>query len=109
MKLLVAGSRNIENFDLSNYVPEDTDIIITGGARGIDTIAEKYADDHKISKIVLRPQYNLYKRGAPLKRNEQMVDIADEVLVIWDGRSKGTQYTIKYADKKSKKVRLIRV
>ena len=109
MKLLVIGSRSIKDFDLSKYIRSDTDIIITGGAKGIDTIAERYADEHKISKIVLRPQCHLYKRGAPLKRNEKMVDIADEILVIWDGVSKGSQYTIKYANKKNKNVMLIRV
>ena len=49
MKLLVAGSRSIKEFDLSPYIPDDVDEIISGGANGIDAIAEKYADDHRIS------------------------------------------------------------
>lgn len=69
MKLLVAGSRSIKNIDLTKYITGDIELIITGGAKGIDEIAEKYADDHKLSKLVLRPQYQIYKRGAPLKRN----------------------------------------
>ena len=39
MKLLIAGSRSIEAFDLTEYVPSDVDLIITGGANGIDKIA----------------------------------------------------------------------
>ena len=66
MKLLIVGSRNIKSFDLSEYIPMNTDIIISGGAKGIDLIAEKYADDHKISKLILRPRYDLYKKRAPL-------------------------------------------
>ncbi|MBQ8497220.1 MAG: hypothetical protein IJ489_07205 [Clostridia bacterium] len=102
MKLLIIGSRSIETFDLSDYVTKDTELIITGGASGMDSLAEKFADQHKISKLVLRPQYHIYKKAAPLKRNEKMVDLADEILVIWDGKSKGTEYTIKYAQKRNK-------
>lgn len=40
MKLLVAGSREIEDFDISAYVSEDIDTILSGGAKGVDTIAE---------------------------------------------------------------------
>lgn len=107
MKLLIAGSRSITDFDLSPYIPSDVELIISGGADGVDTIAEKYSDKHKISKLILRPNYSRYKRSAPLKRNEEMVDIADSVLVIWDERSKGTLHTIRYAQKKEKNLQLI--
>ena len=107
MKLLIAGSRSISDFDLTEYIPDDTELIISGGAQGVDTIAEKYADKHKISKLILYPNYSLYGRAAPIKRNEIMVDLADSVLVIWDGKSKGAQYTAKYAEKNGKKTVLI--
>ena len=107
MKLLIVGSRSITDFDLSPYIPEDVDTVISGGAGGIDSLAEQYADLHRLSKYIIRPRYDLYGRAAPLKRNERMVDIADSVLVIWDGNSKGTQYTLKYAKKKNKPITLI--
>lgn len=104
MKLLIVGSRSINEFDLAPYVPEGVELIISGGACGIDSIAEKYADDHRISKLILRPKYELYGRVAPLKRNEQLVDVCDTVLAVWNGQSKGTMYTINYARKKNKKI-----
>lgn len=104
MKLLIAGSRSIIDFDLSPYVSADVDTIISGGARGVDSLAEQYADSHHLSKYILRPRYDLYGRAAPLKRNEEMVDMADAVLVIWDGCSKGAQYTLEYAKKKNKPI-----
>ena len=107
MKLLIVGSRSITNFDLSPYITENVDTVISGGAGGVDSLAEQYADLHRLSKYILRPRYDLYGRAAPLKRNEQMVDIADALLVIWDGRSKGTQYTLKYAKKMKKQVTLV--
>ncbi|HAL62854.1 MAG TPA: hypothetical protein DCO93_00250 [Clostridiales bacterium] len=107
MKLLIAGSRSITDIDISPYIPEETDCIITGGAKGIDRLAEIYADKMKISKIIMRPQYKLLKRGAPLKRNEEMVEMCDMALVFWDGISKGTKHTIDYAKKIGKPIDVI--
>ena len=107
MKLLIVGSRSITNFDLSPYVSDEVDTIISGGAGGVDTLAEQYADTHRLSKYIIRPRYDLYRRAAPLKRNEQMVDMADAVLVIWDGHSRGTQHTIKYTEKANKPLTVV--
>ena len=107
MKLLIVGSRSITDFDLSPHISPDVDTIISGGAGGVDTLAEEYADRHRLSKYIMRPRYDLYGRGAPLRRNEQMVDIADAVLIVWDGQSKGTNYTLKYSQKKNKQVFLV--
>ena len=108
MKLLIAGSRSIRDFDLSPYVPDGVEVIISGGANGVDTLAEKYADKNHISKIIMRPDYARYGKGAPLKRNEEMVNIADEVLVIWDGVSRGTKHTADHANKQGKRVILVK-
>ena len=107
MKIMVAGSRSITEFDLSEYIPKNAELIISGGASGIDTLAEKFADKHRISKLVIYPNYKLYGKAAPLKRNEIMVDIADDILIIWDGKSRGTKYTVEYAKKKNKNVNII--
>ena len=109
MKLMIVGSRSIRSFDLSPYIPPDIDTVISGGAAGIDRIAEEYADSHRLSKYIMRPQYNRYGRSAPLKRNERMVDLADAILIIWDGHSGGTQYTLKYAQKKDKPLTLVQL
>lgn len=109
MKLLIAGSRGITDFDLSAHIPPETTVIISGGAKGVDTLAEKYADEHGYEKIIIKPDYNTYGRGAPLRRNEEMVELADMVLVIWDGQSRGTKYTANYAKKKNKPTIIVEV
>ena len=109
MKLLVVGSRSIKDFDISPYIPNEADTIISGGADGVDKLAEKYADEHKLSKIILRPKYHLYRRAAPLKRNDEMVEMADKILVIWDEESRGTKHTIEYAKKLNKDISVILV
>ncbi|MBQ2670044.1 MAG: hypothetical protein IJG06_04730 [Clostridia bacterium] len=66
-----------------------------------------YADKKKITKYVIRPDYARYKRGAPIKRNERMVDYADKVIVFWDNVSRGTKHTIDYAQKTGKPIEVI--
>ncbi len=109
MKLLIAGSRGITEYDLAPHIPADTDLIISGGAKGVDALAEQYADSKRISKLILRPRYDLYRRAAPIKRNERMVELCDSVLIIWDGKSKGPKRTIDYAAKLGKPVNVITV
>lgn len=107
MKIMIAGSRSITDFDLTEYIPEDTTLIISGGAKGIDTLAEEYADKHKISKLIMRPDYKKYGKAAPLLRNKKMVELSDIIIVIWDGKSKGTKFTIDYAKAQGKEVNII--
>ena len=54
MKLLIAGSRSITDFELAPYIPSDTDTIISGGAAGVDGVAEG-SDDENIRKIYKNP------------------------------------------------------
>ena len=75
----------------------------------MDTLAEQYADKNRISKLILRPRYDLYRRAAPLKRNDEMVQLCDKVLIFWDGVSKGTKHTIDYANKIGKPIEIITV
>ncbi len=109
MKLLIIGSRSITSFDVSPYICAGVDTVISGGASGIDRLAEQYADRHRLSKYILRPRYDLYGRAAPLKRSEEMIDMADAILVVWDGCSKGTKHSIEYAKKKNKPITLVQI
>ena len=107
MKLLVVGSRSIGEYNIEKHIPEGTTLIISGGADGIDMLAEKYADEKRLSKLILRPRYEIYGRAAPIRRNEEMVGICDMALIIWDGKSKGTKHTIDYAKKAGKDIILV--
>ncbi len=109
MKLLIAGSRSIKDYDIGAHIPQGVTMIISGGANGIDTLAEKCADKLHLSKLILRPQYSLYGKRAPLLRNERMAELCDLALIIWDGHSRGTKYTLDYVRKIGKKVILITI
>lgn len=106
MKVMVAGSRGIDNINIDQYMPADMTMLISGGARGVDTLAEKYADRMNIPKTIIRPDYPRYGKCAPLVRNREMVEMADLVVIIWDGKSHGTGYTLDYAIKCNKHIRL---
>ncbi len=107
MKLAIIGSRSLTVKNIENYIPENTDEIVSGGARGIDTCAREYAIKNNIKLTEFLPEYSKYGRAAPLKRNEQIAEYADEVLVFWDGQSRGTQYTVKCFEKLNKKITVI--
>lgn len=50
------------------------------------------------------PEYSKYGRGAPLRRNLEIIAYADEVVAFWDGKSRGTKFVIDNCKKQSKKV-----
>ena len=95
MKLAVIGSRCITSYPLEEVIPADTEEIISGGARGIDTLAREYAQAHGIPCTEIRPDYARYGKGAPLRRNLEIIEKADLVIALWDGKSTGTAHTIR--------------
>lgn len=106
MKTAVIGSRGLtlRSSDLKFYVPAITTEIVSGGAKGIDTAAKNYAEEKKYKYTELLPNYKKYGRAAPLKRNDIIIDYADVVVAIWDGKSKGTKYTIDKCNKIGKSI-----
>jgi predicted Rossmann fold nucleotide-binding protein DprA/Smf involved in DNA uptake len=107
MNLAIIGSRSISDVNLSEYIQEKPEYIVSGGAIGMDTIAEKWAMENGIKTIVFKPDYKKYGRCAPLKRNHTIIENSHCVLAFWDGKSKGTKYTIDLAQKQGKKVEVI--
>lgn len=108
MKAAVIGSRSlaVSCEELEKMLPPGVDEIISGGAVGIDASAELYADMRRISKHIILPDYNKYGRKAPAIRDMRIVRLADIVIAIWDGKSTGTAFSIKYARELGKPVKI---
>ena len=94
VRIAVIGSRSLSVDDLGLYIPAETTHIISGGARGIDTCARKYARLKGILYSEYLPDYQKFGRIAPIIRNDKIIDNSDIVIIFWDGKSRGTSYVI---------------
>lgn len=106
MKLIVAGSRGIVDYDLvvqaiKAFEKEFGKVtqIISGGAKGADRLGEKYANEHSLTLVKFLADWNKYGKRAGYLRNEEMAKNADACLCIWDGESKGTKHMIDIAER----------
>lgn len=110
-KLAIVGSRDYPDLaEVAAFVaalPEDTHII-SGGAPGVDSVAEEAARRRGWVVQVIRPDYDRYlPKVAPLMRNTEIVAAADEVVAFWDGASRGTEDALKKAREMGKPVRIV--
>ena len=95
MRVAVIGSRELKAPNLGDYLPDETTVIVTGGAKGVDASARDYALKHGLSLKEFLPEYDKYGRLAPLMRNLEIIAYADLVLAFWDGTSSGTAFVIR--------------
>lgn len=102
----IIGSRSITELNLDLYLNKDLILqVVSGGANGVDFLVEKWAKKHNIEWICYLPQYAIYgEKYAPLKRDEDMVNYSDELIIFWDGKSSETKYIIDYALSLGRKV-----
>lgn len=106
MKIAVVGGRDRKDkefiFKILNRYINKNDTIISGGAIGVDSFAEEFAKINKIPIIVHKPkeECTLFY----LERNRKIVDDCDVVLAFPSKNSRGTYYTIGYAETHYKQV-----
>ena len=109
MKVAIVGSRGLRIPIPADAIPKNTTQIVSGAANGIDRMARAFALEHHIQILEILPDYDRYGRRAPLMRNNSIIDYADYVIAIWDGRSPGTKYVIDRCRALQKPLRIIRV
>ena len=98
--ICICGSRNITDINLDLFIdPTHVGCVISGGANGIDTLAEHWAKRNKTEFIAYLAQWNKFGKKAGIMRNHEMVEFCDYVFAFWNGKSKGTLDTILYAKK----------
>lgn len=115
VRLLVTGSRTIEEPRVVRYVLDQTLLdlggrpaildLIHGGAPGVDRLAGVWAGYYRIPVRVVRPDYTrpIPPAQACAIRDRLMVDAyATHVVAIWDGTSKGTALTKDHAARRGK-------
>lgn len=82
--------------------------IISGGAAGADSLARELAVALKLSYYEVLPDWKTYGRAAGPVRNKEIIDRADAVIAMWDGRSRGTASAIRLAENAGKRVVVVR-
>ena len=106
MKLAIIGSRTFNDYEKMKYYVgtylDRTELIISGGAKGADSLAKRLALDFIMDYIEYPAEWDKYGKSAGYRRNIQIVDECDMVLAFWDGKSKGTKHTIDLARKAKK-------
>lgn len=123
MRVAVTGSRSITDRDWVFYHldslyganasnPPKTVVVISGGAKGVDTLAQEWAKGEGKDFILFKPYHLIdsqveYQPRFFFARNKQIVDNCDELVAFWDGVSSGTRHAIEYAQKSGKKVTVI--
>jgi phosphoserine aminotransferase len=112
MKIAIIGSRTFNDFNLFTLLINKLNLnftqIITGGAKGTDSLAEKYANENKIKLLIIKPEYDKYHfKKAPLMRNKEIVSKCNMVIAFWNGTSTGTLFTINEAKKQNIPVKII--
>lgn len=106
MKLAIIGSRTFTDSELAwntyKNLPflDQVTQIVSGGAKGADSIAELLAKWSGKEMIVYYPDWDKYGKQAGFIRNRLIINDSDCVLAFWDLKSKGTLNSIQLATKK---------
>lgn len=82
-------------------------VIVSGGAKGADSLGEKYAKERDIQTIIFYPDWDRFGKSAGYKRNKQIVESSEIVIAFWDGVSKGTKHSIDIARQLGKELIII--
>lgn len=80
--------------------------LVSGGAKGADTLAKKYAIQNRLNIIEYLPEYEVYGKIAPFKRNTQIVEKADIIVACFrtDLPCNGTKDSVHKASEMQKPV-----
>ena len=112
-KIIIAGGRDFMDYNLlkekANKILQEKRVshkivIISGCARGADTLGLRYASENAFDVEEYPANWDKYGKKAGYMRNVEMAENANALIAFWDGKSPGTDYTIKYAIKMGRKV-----
>ena len=116
-RVVIAGSRSFKDLGLmrakcdsilTSKALTHMVVIISGTAGGADRLGEEYGQERGFEVRRFPADWERYKKRAGIIRNQQMLDVADAVIVFWNGISPGSENMASIADAKGAPLRVIR-
>lgn len=105
ISLGIVGSREFDDYGLliesifDVLALQEIRQVVSGGAKGADSLAERFAKDFNIPLVVHKANWNKYGKAAGMIRNKTIVEDSDFVIAFWNGKSRGTKNSIELANK----------
>lgn len=114
IRVIVAGGRDFQNYDLLKVkcdffihslaslrgVSPENFIIVSGKAKGADSLGERYAKEFGYTVEEYPANWEKFGKSAGYRRNAEMAEVADALIAFWDGQSRGTAHMISLAKSK---------
>lgn len=98
MKVIIAGTRSVEDYALVVQAVERSGYeiteVVSGCATGIDRLGEQWARTNNVPIKEMPADWSRYGNSAGPYRNRAMADYADAAIIVWDGQSRGTRNMI---------------
>lgn len=95
MKVIIAGSRSVEDYSLVVQAMQrcgyDVTEVVSGCATGVDTLGERWARANNIPIKEMPANWNRDSKAAGPIRNREMAKYADAAVIVWDSKSAGTR------------------
>lgn len=117
---LIVGSRTFTDYSLfkekTDYLLQNKKniVIVSGGAKGTDTLAEKYAKENDFPFLMFSAEWDKYGCAAGYIRNEKMHNFISRqsdrgVIAFWDGKSKGTTHSFELAKRYNNPIKTVMI
>lgn len=108
LNFAIVGSRDfphlISVWNLVMFLLPSNARVVSGGARGVDRVAEKAAIKRGLPRpLIFKPDWST-GRGAGFARNKIIIEESDIVIAFWHNRSRGTADSIGHAKRLGKKI-----
>lgn len=81
-------------------------IIVSGTQKGADQMGEQWAAENGLEVEKFYPDWSNGKRGGP-ERNRRMADVANALILFWDGSSSGSKSMLEIAKSKRLLIRIV--
>ncbi|HHZ73667.1 MAG TPA: DUF2493 domain-containing protein [Candidatus Poseidoniales archaeon] len=115
INLVIVGSSRFYDFSIVEEAIEEwtlkeahPDLVITGGASGVDYLAERWAENNNVPHVVFNEEWGIPREGledtgrreAPTSLTHQLLDAATHLIAFPSPTSKWTRVVIEMVEER---------